>query len=243
MLHHIDFTYFYEEIYAHIRLGLTLSAFVLNDRYKKSMLCRLTNYPECSAMPWKKNFDLDEATAKATKVFWAKGYEATSITDLVNAMEVNKGSLYNAFGSKKDLFIRSLLQYDRLYRQHLLAEMADIDDPVVAIKTLFDRMIEESESDNQRKGCLLVNTALDLPNHDPDVQKMVKSALLEFEQFFESSVKIGHQQGTISTKIDPQTAAKSLLALVVGLRVLARGVFDRGGLNAIRDQAMQIIDG
>ncbi|TDQ63674.1 TetR family transcriptional regulator [Maritalea mobilis] len=192
-------------------------------------------------MPWKKNFDLDEATSKATEVFWAKGYEATSITDLVNAMEVNKGSLYNAFGSKKDLFIRSLLQYDRLYRQRLLTEMGAIDDPKAAIMALFDRMIEESEADSQRKGCLLVNTALDLPNHDPDVQKMVKAALLEFEQFFETCVKRGHQQGTISQMVDAQVAAKSLLALVVGLRVLARGVFDRSCLTAIRDQAMKII--
>ncbi|AVX04994.1 HTH-type transcriptional repressor ComR [Maritalea myrionectae] len=194
-------------------------------------------------MPWKKNFDLDEATLKATEVFWAKGYEATSITDLVNAMAVNKGSLYNAFGSKKDLFVRALMQYDRLYRQRLLTEMAAIDDPVASIEALFDRMIEESAADRQRKGCMLVNTALELPHHDPDIQKMVTSALLEFELFFETCVKRGHKQGTISNKIDAQAAAKSLLAQVVGLRVLARGVYDRESLNAIRDQALQIVKG
>lgn len=194
-------------------------------------------------MPWKKNFDLDEATSKATDVFWAKGYEATSITDLVDAMGVNKGSLYNAFGNKKELFIRALLHYDRKSRQKLLAALAARNDPVAAIMALFDRMIDESVADNQRKGCMLVNTALELPNHDPDVQEMVKSALLEFEKFFEASVKLGHQQGTIPQTVDPTTASKSLLTLVVGLRVLARGVFDRTSLDAIRDQALQIIKG
>ncbi|MGB1215804.1 MAG: TetR/AcrR family transcriptional regulator, partial [Pikeienuella sp.] len=56
-------------------------------------------------MPWEKSFDLDDATDKAAAVFWAKGYEATSISDLVAAMGINKGSLYNAFGDKRRLFI------------------------------------------------------------------------------------------------------------------------------------------
>lgn len=192
-------------------------------------------------MPWKKNFDLHEATAKATNVFWAKGYEATSISDLVKAMEVNKGSLYNAFGSKKDLFVRALLQYDRENRQETLTQLAAMRDPVTAIRMLFDGLIAESQADPECKGCLLVNTALDLPNHDEDVQVMVISALDEFEQFFSESIRLGQEQGSISTKVDPAIAAKSLLALVVGLRVLARGTFDSAGLGSIRDQAMLVI--
>lgn len=192
-------------------------------------------------MPWKKSFDLDEATAKAIEVFWAKGYEATSVSDLVDAMDLNKGSLYNAFGSKKDLFVRAFLQYDRENRQKTLSDLASMDDPVTAIRALFDGLIAESKADKQRKGCLLINTALDLPNQDKDVQVMVTSAMDDMQLFFKRQIEIGRERGEISNVVDPSTAAKSMVALVVGLRVLARGAFDNAGLGAIRDQAMQVI--
>ena len=194
-------------------------------------------------MPWEKSFDLDTATEAAIKVFWAKGYEATSIADLVNSMGINKGSLYNAFGSKKELFTRALLQYDRNNRQKSLRALEALDDPVGSIRILFDGLIVESEADTDRKGCLLVNTALDLPNQEGDVQVMVTSALEEFQDFFRRAVVLGRKRGGIPKTVDPDETAKSLLALVVGLRVLARGVFNGVGLRAIRNQALKLLKG
>jgi len=192
-------------------------------------------------MPWKKNFDIDEATQKAIEVFWAKGFEATSISDLVDAMEINKGSLYNAFGSKNDLFLTALRRYDCDNRKKTLAHLEAMNAPVEAIRQLFDGLVDKSLADPARKGCLLVNTALELPNHSEDVQGMVTSALDEFEQFFKNSIRLGQRCGDIPRTVDPETAAKALLTLVVGLRVLSRGVFDGVSLGAIRDQAMQIV--
>lgn len=189
-------------------------------------------------MPWVKDFDVDEAVDRAMKVFWAKGYEATSISNLVDAMQINKGSLYNAFGSKKALFTRAFLKYDRENRQATLKQLEAMDDPVHAIEILFDGLVAESAADTERKGCLLVNTALDMPNHSKDIQDMVTSALLEFEGFFERTIKAGQACGQISPSIDASEAAKSLLNQVVGLRVLARGVFDATSLETIRDQAL-----
>lgn len=192
-------------------------------------------------MPWEKSFDLDEATDRAMKVFWAKGYEATSITDLTNGMGINKGSLYNAFGNKKDLFTRALLKYDRDNRQKALAQLAKTDDPVEAVTTLFDGLIAESLADSDKKGCLLVNTAIDLPNHQQDVREFVTNALGEFEEFFETMVRRGQENGKTPASLNPNETAKALLSLVVGLRVLARGVFDVVGLTAIRNQAINLL--
>lgn len=116
-------------------------------------------------MPWEKSFDPEEAVDRAQKVFWAKGYEATSLSDLTDGMGINKGSLYNAFGSKKALFMRALLEYDRDNRQKSLTQLEAIDDPVIAVTTLFDGLIAETMADSEKKGCLLVNTALELPHH------------------------------------------------------------------------------
>ena len=182
-------------------------------------------------MPWVKDFDVDGAVDDAMRVFWAKGYEATSISDLVEAMRINKGSLYNAFGSKKELFTRALLRYDRENRRAVVKQLEAMDDPVRAITTLFDSLIAESECDLDRKGCFLINTALELPNHPHDIQDMVRSALRDMEQFFERTVELARTRGEAPPYLDSGEIAKSLLAQLVGLRVLARGAFDAGALQ------------
>lgn len=189
-------------------------------------------------MPWVKDFNIDIVVDRAMKVFWAKGYEGTSMSDLVDAMQINKGSLYNAFGSKKALFTATLLKYDRDNRQASLENLEALDSPLLAIKTLFDALIEESISDTQRRGCLLVNTALDFPNQPEDIQHMVSSALRDFEAFFRRTIRLGQTRGEIASSLDAAETAKWLLSQVVGLRVLARGVFDDASLKAIRSQTL-----
>lgn len=192
-------------------------------------------------MPWEKSFELDDATDHAMGVFWLKGYEATSISDLTKAMGINKGSLYNAFGSKKALFDRVMLKYDRENRQNSLKQLATVSDPLQVIDMLFDGLIAETKADADNKGCLLVNTALELPNHADDVKEMVTGALKEFEVFFEKLVLQGQADGKLSDDLNPQDVARSLLALVVGLRVLARGAFDADALSSIRNEAVRLI--
>lgn len=189
-------------------------------------------------MPWVKDFDVDEAVDRAKEVFWAKGYEATSMADLTKAMQINKGSLYNAFGNKKDLFTRALLKYDRESRQAAIEQLDAVEDPLVAIRTLFDGLVAESLADQERKGCLLVNTALDLPNQPEDVQRMITSALEELEAFFQRTIARAQARGQVPETLDAKETAKSLLTQVVGLRVLARGVFDPESLKVIADQAL-----
>ncbi len=192
-------------------------------------------------MPWVKEFDVDEAVDRAKHVFWLKGYEATSISDLVEAMGINKGSLYNAFGSKKELFVRAILKYDRENRQAALKQLEEMDDPIMAIQALFDSLIAESEADTEHKGCFLVNTALELPNHSDDIKELVAEALLDFEQFFERLLVLAKERGDVPKTLNTANVAKSLLSQVVGTRVLARGVFGSEGLQAIRTQALDQI--
>ena len=192
-------------------------------------------------MPWEKNFDIDAATQDAMTVFWRKGYEATSITDLTKAMGINKGSLYNAFGSKKALFDRVLLGYDQESRKKTLKQLSTHEDGHAAIVTLFDGLVAESLADKDNKGCLLVNTALDLPNQPDDVKVMVTTALGEFEQFFKETILRGQSHGTIPKSVNPAQTSKALLSSVVGIRVLARGTFGNEGLVAIRNEAIRAI--
>lgn len=192
-------------------------------------------------MPRETRFDEDAALERAMRVFWAKGFEATSISDLVAAMEINKGSLYNTFGSKKELFTRAFLKYDRERRRALLTRLEGMDDPLLAIERLFDALIAESEADAERRGCLLVNTALELPNHPADVQGIVAAAMDDFERFFERIIRRGQERGQIDATLNASQAATSLLTQAVGLRVLARGALTSDRWHAIRVQALENI--
>ena len=192
-------------------------------------------------MPWEKSFDTDQAIDRATAVFWEKGYEATSLADLLKAIGINKGSFYNAFGGKKQLFNQSLLKYEQEQHKATLRKLSDFNDPVLAVTTLFDGLIAQSLNDEQHKGCFLVNTALDLQSHDEDTQKMVKRGMKYAEDFFKQQIELGHNTGVIPKTVDANLTAKSLLTLVVGLRVLARGVFDHDSLQAIKTQAIDLI--
>ena len=193
------------------------------------------------AVPWEKTFDINDAIDKATEVFWAKGYDSTSLADLIKATGVNKGSFYNAFGSKKKLFTESLLKYEREQRRDTLAELELLQDPVQSISKLFDELIEQSLSDGDKKGCFLVNTALDLPNHDQDIQQTVKKALHGTELFFERQLLKGIEKGVVPEHVNPKREAKGLLTLLIGLRVLARGVFEHDSLKTIKNQALKLI--
>lgn len=192
-------------------------------------------------MPWEKSFDVSDAVENAMKQFWSKGYAATSLTDLIKATGINKGSLYNAFGDKRRLFVKALLNYDRDHRRAVLTQLENLDDPRGAIRTLFDGLVKESLGDKEKKGCLLVNTALELPAHDKEIQTIVTSGLRDFEAFFQRLIKLGQARTEIPDAVEPDAAAKTLVALVVGMRVLARGAFDEPSLKAIAEQAQRVI--
>jgi TetR/AcrR family transcriptional repressor of nem operon len=191
-------------------------------------------------MAREKVFDDDDVLDRAMTVFWAKGYNSTSMVDLTSRMGINKGSLYHSFGSKRELFKRALLRYDIEQRRATLARMNEISDPLEAVDALFALLIKQSLTDVEKKGCMLVNTALEMPHHKDDIRSLVVQGMEDFEAFFIRQLIIGKTTGTVSDGLDVKTAAKGLLTLVVGLRVLARGVFSEASLEAIRSQAMTL---
>lgn len=192
-------------------------------------------------MPWEKTFDTNEVLERAAGVFMAKGYAGASITDLTKGMGINKGSLYNAFGSKQQLFKEVLTQFIRETQEPLLAELSALDDPVAAVAALFDAVVAQGLTDFEKKGNLIINTALEMPNHDAEVRQIVRAALANLEAFFLSCVERGKARGHIPDAIAAANAARSLVSLTVGIRVLARGAFDNNQILSIKANALRLI--
>ncbi len=192
-------------------------------------------------MPWEKSFNIDEAVDRATEIFWEKGYDSTSLSNLIQAMGVQKGSFYNAFGNKKKLFALSLIKYHREQGIEKLTQLTALNDPLTAIEMFFDTLIKESVEDKKKKGCFLINVALDMQNHDEDIQLIVKKGLCDIENFLKNQLIVGIKIGTIPHTVDPERDSKGLLTLLVGLRVLSRGIFDKASLDTIKTQAMRML--
>ncbi len=192
-------------------------------------------------MPWEKSFDVSDAIDQAKNVFWKKGYEGSSINDLLAATGLKRGSLYNAFGGKEELFIKALLEYDRADRKAYLKHYEDMDNPRQAISVFFDDIVNQSIEDDQLKGCMLVNTALEFPSHSKEVHAIVKAAFLEIEEFFQRLIELGQARSEIPEHVDARETAKALFGLLLGIRVLARGAFDDAGLKAIANRAIYLI--
>ncbi|MDF1740371.1 MAG: TetR/AcrR family transcriptional regulator [Verrucomicrobiales bacterium] len=194
-----------------------------------------------NTMPWEKTFEEEAVIEQAMQVFWKKGYAATSISDITEATGIKRGSLYNAFEGKDDLFIRALLKYDTERRRAAMQEMERIADAREAIAGWFDRAVKTSSGDPDKKGCLLVNTALDYSNCGDEVQKVVADGFKEVAAFFERLIKRGREEGDIPNSVEPRSTAKALMALLIGLRVMGRGTLGKTGLQQIADQASRLI--
>lgn len=168
-----------------------------------------------------REFDERAVLDAAVQCFWSRGYGSTSVRDLIEGTGLTGASLYNAFGDKRALYERALEHYieesiaDRIRRCEALP-------PMTSIEAFFQEVIRRSLADKERKGCMLVNAALDVAPHDPGFQKAVSQVLMRIESFFMKRVERGQADGTINSLRPARSLARHLLSVLMGIRVLAR---------------------
>ena len=193
-------------------------------------------------MPRKKEFDVDAVLHKAMEAFWKRGYEATSLNDLLDCMKIQRASLYNAFGNKHSLFLQALRQYDDVYRRAEVAKRVKMPSPRQAILGLFHDTVAAVVKHGARNGCFLSNTALELAPHDEEVTKFVRGAFTHMErQFFRKMVEKGRALGEIVKSVTPAQTARALLSLYIGLLVLSRSRPNQSLMQSIARQAEFLI--
>ena len=192
-------------------------------------------------MPWKKNFDVDVARDKAKALFWSKGYEATSMEDLLGCMDINRGSFYATFGSKQALYLDVLQRYDQHYRCGVLDQLKAEFTPRDAILTLFEAVRKEAAGAKGTRGCFLANATMELAASDKCVAKIVRDAFSQTEAFFKAMIEHGQADGTIRASADPEVVARALLGLLLGMRVLARGGSPAPVLESIVQQVEELL--
>ena len=193
-------------------------------------------------MPKTKQFDETEVLKKAKEVFWLKGYNGTSMDDLVQATGLSRSSIYDTFGDKHGLFLKSLNQYCCSQQGNLEQQCSKTDSPKKKIRSIFDSSIKDILTDKSRKGCLLINVSMELSAVDKDVAAVSLANMEGMEQVFSSLVKEGQTRGEISKKFTPKALARHLFSSLMGLRV--SGVYrpDVDSLREIAKLALTILD-
>jgi TetR/AcrR family transcriptional repressor of nem operon len=189
-----------------------------------------------------KEFDEARAIDGAVDCFWARGYAATSVRDLAERMGIGGASLYNAYGGKRALFVTALARYaDRSMRERI-ARLESGGRPKEVIRAFLAEIVERSLADRDRKGCMLVNSALDVAPHDAEIGAVVAGYLDEIRAFFRRNIEAGRRAGQIPRNIDADAVATHLLGILLGLRVLARTMPDRTLLESVVRPALGLLD-
>ncbi len=192
-------------------------------------------------MPWTKKFDIDTALDQAKQVFWHNGYEVTSMQDLLDAMGINRGSFYDTFKSKKDLYIKVLKRYDAQARDVMFKAARNIDSPSEAILFIFRETVDLALKSPDRAGCFLANSALDMAPRDGEAGKVVRDAFSNIRNVLRMLIEEAKEKGEIRPETDAKELASTLLSLLLGLKVLARAAPDKEVLEANVAQVERII--
>jgi TetR/AcrR family transcriptional regulator, transcriptional repressor for nem operon len=190
-------------------------------------------------VPRAKEFEPREALDAATDLFWRKGYGATSMRDLLDAMRIGRGSFYDTFGDKRALFLASLDRFEEK-RTSWISETLE-GSGLEGIERVFRRTVEGLMSFEPRRGCLLANTAVELAPHDPEVAEKILHHVRRTEAAFEGALIRAGEAGEIPPDRDPRVLARFLVSNLQGLRVLGRAGADRQTLKDAARIALEAI--
>lgn len=166
-------------------------------------------------------FDEAEALDRAMVVFWEKGFEVASLDDLVQATGVGRQSLYNKFGDKRALFMRCLRRYtERL--EAAVGEHLERERPIQrAFAALFERFLAEPD-ERKRRGCFMVNTAMELARSDVAVGDVIAGNQRALEAIFTRALVAARARGELPRGFACETVARFLLGVLLGLTVLQK---------------------
>ncbi|WP_207429446.1 TetR/AcrR family transcriptional regulator [Pedobacter sp. SYSU D00535] len=189
-----------------------------------------------------KQFDEDEVLQKAVHIFWCQGYNATSIDDIVKHLGINRASLYDTFGGKKQLFQKAVSRYVEENTRALNALLSTSSSVKEGIRTLFSIAIEQAVADPERKGCLVVNTSTELMPSDEEIGSLLSLNKVNFEAILTEYLKRGQESGEINSSKDIQATAAYLVTFFNGLKVSSKVNPTKASLSATVELALSVLD-
>jgi TetR/AcrR family transcriptional repressor of nem operon len=189
-----------------------------------------------------REFELDDAVRKAMGVFWDRGYHDASLPDLLEGMELSRGSFYKAFVDKRGVYLRAL----DLYIEDAIRKLGEIlhanSSPKAAIREAFSRQVEESSGKEGLRGCFVVLSAVEMLPADEEVSARISRLFRRLQDLYAAAIIRAQALGEIDPGLDERTLARFLVCQIQGMRVLGKAGADRDATKAVVDFALKPLD-
>jgi TetR/AcrR family transcriptional regulator, transcriptional repressor for nem operon len=189
-----------------------------------------------------KDFDESEVLAKAVKLFWLKGYNGTSMQEMVDALGISRSSLYDTYVDKHTLYLKALEYYQTTsYAQinNILQKTPSARD---TLKQLLELIANSLVSDKQHKGCFMLNAEVEIASQDPEVMDRVCKNDRQIENVLYETIKKGQKSGEISSKQDAKMLTRFFVNTIKGIRVSAKSTTDRSFFDGIIQTSLSLLD-
>ena len=190
-----------------------------------------------------RTFDEEQALDRATALFWEQGYERTSVDELLAAMEIQKGSFYNAFGSKRELYLRCLTRYRDTLDQHgpFGSVLRAIGEGPAAIRQVMAEQIDGLVSGDCTCGCFVANASAEHRGVAGDVLDVTRPGVEAAAQALEEAIKQAQADGAMPPHVDPRHLATLFMTMGYGTQLLATAGVPRDQLLASMDTMFAIM--
>ncbi|MFC9732668.1 TetR/AcrR family transcriptional regulator [Streptomyces roseolus] len=190
-----------------------------------------------------KEFDPEAALQAALDLFWARGYEATSMADLVERLGIGRASLYATFGSKHELYLKAMDRYLETRDPRLVEELSAPGPALPAVRALVRRFAAEATAEGLRlSGCFVTNSAAELAPRDPAVARRVELSWEQIETLLYAALTRARAQGELPEGRDPRTLSRMLLVLLQGIRVVGKASTDPARVRDAAEEALRLLD-
>jgi len=184
-------------------------------------------------------FDPDAAVTAAMQLFWRKGYENTSMQDLLDAMQLSKSSLYQAFGGKQALFERCMTRYGDFMIGQMRAALAEAPSGLVFIRWFLESVLDEARGVCEARGCLVLNTANEFARRDPRIAEAVAEGLGRFHGVLLEAVQRAQREGDIPPGRDAIVLTNYLVSNMSGLKTLSKAGADEASMRGIIELVLE----
>ncbi len=189
-----------------------------------------------------KEFDPGAVLDRALELFWRRGYEATTMADLVEGLGIARASIYGTFGSKHELYLAALRRYGEARDRRLLELLSQPGPALPGVRAVVALLAEESAADELRRGCFITNTAVELAPHDAAAARRVEASWDSMEAGLTSALLRARAQGELPAHRDPRLLARMLLVLFQGMRVVGKAGGDPERGRDAAAQALALFD-
>ncbi len=193
---------------------------------------------DSGAMVGTRQFDEDALLEVALRTFWQNGFAATSMIDVATATGVQRGSLYNAYGDKEQLFLLAYERYSRRFLESVRQALAN-PDPAAALTALFKQIVASMVDGAPSRGCLTTKTVIELPLPGAAIEARLKQLLDDFTALIRDALSTPAARRQLSC--DPVAAAELVVTFTRGLAVMERAYRNPRQLDKMARQFVQIL--